>query len=363
MRALQLLLVDDDPLDCQAIEQALRGAPLQVVLTHEADPAVALDRMLQRSFDCVLLELHLPRLDGTAVLQNMRSLDIAAPAVMLVGAGDEPRVVELMQAGAADCVVKPALTPLRLAQAVLAAAQLKQARDAAREAGEASRQQVELAQMLMGIVSHDLRNPLNVVMLNAALLERMPDLPGPARQNLDRIRRSGKRAMQLINDLLDFTQVRLGRGIRVTPVPADVHQIAQQMADEVRQSHPGSDIRVACSGEGSGIWDPGRVAQVVCNLLLNAVTHGAPGTPVELEVRGEAEQVCLAVHNQGDPIAAGLMDGLFEPLRQVGTPAVPDHIGLGLFIVKQIAMAHRGEVQVASCPRQGTTFTVRLPRV
>lgn len=360
---LKILLVDDDEVDRRALRRTLAACALRAELTEMADAAGAFDAMLSQPFDCVLLDFRMPRLDGLAVLDHMRSLKIDVPVIMLTGHGDEALAVELMRAGAADYIAKGALSAPRLAQGIRTALKLHAAQRAAAVAQEALRHQLGFAQMLVGVVSHDLRNPLNVIMLNTALLERGGALPPAAAASVVRIKSAGQRAMRLIRDLLDFTQARMGQGLPVTPAATDLHATVAQALDEVRQTHPGREIALECDGDGAGIWDPDRIAQMLTNLVVNALAYGSPDRPVTVRVGGDAQQVALSVHNHGEPIAAELRDELFEPLRR-GDPArgVPGNIGLGLFIVDQIARAHGGSVTLRSDVGDGTTFVVTLPR-
>jgi len=364
MKHLNVLLLDDDELDRMAVRRALATSGLDAVLTEVADAASALDALLAGRYDCVLLDYHLPRLDGLAVLQHMRSLGVTAPVIMLTGQGDEALAVELMKAGASDYIAKNALTARRLARGMLSALKLHEAEEAARQAQEALRKQVEFAEMFVGIVSHDLRNPLNVILLNAALMERLDGLPDAARPSIQRIRSSGQRATRLIRDLLDFTQVRLGRGIPLSPVACDFHAAVRQVVDEARQAHPGRELRLSTLGDGSGIWDPDRLAQLASNLVSNALVYGQADRPVSVTAEGQADRVVLKVHNEGPPIPPDVRDVLFEPLRQGSNSrgGPPGNIGLGLFIVDQIVRAHGGQVAVESAHDAGTTFTVTLPR-
>jgi signal transduction histidine kinase len=223
--------------------------------------------------------------------------------------------------------------------------------------------QVQFSQLLVGIVSHDLRNPLNVIQLNAALLERA-GLRDEFARCVQRIQSSTAMSLRLIRDLLDFTQARLGGGLPVVRAPGDIVEIVQQAADAARLAHPARRIEVDAHGDGAGTWDADRIAQVVGNLLNNALVYGDPDSPIHVAVHAEHSRVRIAVHNAGEPIPPALREALFEPLQQGESTAGRSgrNIGLGLYIVRQIARAHGGEVQCRSTRDEGTTFTVDLPR-
>lgn len=364
MTEVRVLLVDDDEIDRMAVQRMLRASELQAAVVEAFDALSALELLLAERFDCVLLDFHLPRLDGLTALQRLRAMGIATPVIMLTGQGDEALAVELMKAGASDYVAKGNLSPQRLTTGILAALKLHEAQQAARRGEQLLRQQVQFAEMFVGIASHDLRNPLNVIMLNAALLKRSSQIPPELQQCVARITTSGKRALRLIHDLLDFTQARLGGGIPICRTPVNLHAVVQETLDELRLAYPGRDIVFKSSGNGEGVWDADRLAQLVTNLVTNALVYGTADAPVTLGIASDGDTVMLAVHNQGEPIPEDSRETLFEPLRRgVQRQGVPSgNIGLGLFIVRQIARAHAGEVMLESSADSGTTFTVCLPR-
>jgi signal transduction histidine kinase len=220
-----------------------------------------------------------------------------------------------------------------------------------------------LREQLIGIVSHDLRSPLNAITLSAATLMRRTDLDDRARRGLTRIQEAADRANRLIRDLLDFTQVRMGRALPVQRKPMDLHELARQVVDEMGLAMPERTFELRSTGDGQGEWDSDRIAQVLTNLLTNALQYSPAGTPIHVETHGEAGEVFLGVHNEGMPIPAHLLPTLFEPLTR-GTQAGGERrsIGLGLFIVDQIARAHGGGVRVHSTAGEGTTFRVSLSR-
>lgn len=231
-------------------------------------------------------------------------------------------------------------------------------------AAEAARERAEFAEQLVGITSHDLRTPLNAISLSAAALLRRGDLDEHVRKNITRVQSSAGRAARMVRDLLDFTQARLGHGIPLVPRPLDFHALVAQLVQEVGLACPQRHLEFLHDGDAKGEWDPDRLAQVVSNLVNNALAYSPPDTPVRVETHGARGEVVLHVHNVGEPISPELMPHLFEPMKR-GRPDAGHaerSVGLGLFIVKHIVRRHGGRVEVRSDAREGTTFTVRLPR-
>ncbi|GMU01291.1 hypothetical protein KH5H1_54110 [Corallococcus caeni] len=223
---------------------------------------------------------------------------------------------------------------------------------------------VDFEQQLIGIVSHDLRTPLNAIHLTVSAMARREELDARSAQSVLRIQAAVHRAAHLVGDLLDFTRARLGGGIPIAPRAADLHQVARQVLDQVDAAHPGRTVRVQERGDANGHWDPERLAQVVQNLVTNALKYSPESSPVQVTTRGEGEWVCLSVHNPGPPIPPEKLPGIFEPLQRATSEvdSTGRSVGLGLYIVKQLVEAHGGTVDVTSTLNEGTTFTVRLPR-
>jgi PAS domain S-box-containing protein len=225
-----------------------------------------------------------------------------------------------------------------------------------------TRMRAEFGEQLIGIVSHDLRNPLGAITLSVSVLERQEGLDERQSKTLTRITAAAARATRLIQDLLDFTRARLGGGIPIQRQPLDLHLLAQQVVEEVKLTHPGRKVTLARNGQAAGEWDGDRLAQVITNLVNNALAYSPPDTPVHVETRGEEDAVFLRVHNQGEPIPAELLPHLFEPMtRGTQKASTGRSIGLGLYIVCSIVRAHGGSVAVHSTASEGTVFTVRLP--
>lgn len=220
--------------------------------------------------------------------------------------------------------------------------------------------------LLLGVLGHDLRNPLGVVHMTASYLLRADTLDGAQTKAVARIQTSAERMKAMVNDILDFTQTALGIPLPVTPAPANIGEIALSIAAEVSTLHPDSKVEVTRDGDLAGQWDGARVAQMLSNLMSNAIQHGDSAKPVVVRVTGESDAVSVLVQNEGPPIPDETQRTLFTPLRQASDSladrkAGSSGLGLGLYITREIAVAHGGSVEVSS-DAQGTTFCVRLPR-
>ena len=225
-------------------------------------------------------------------------------------------------------------------------------------------ERVEFERQLVGIVSHDLRNPLGAILMSAGLLVRRANLDDAQLRTVNRIASAGDRAERMIRDLLDFTQARIGGGIPVQRALMDMHILTRHIIDELRTAHLEREIQLEQSGDGCGEWDSDRVAQILTNLVRNAIQNSPRGTPVHVESRGVGDSLLLKVHNQGPPISPETGAVLFKPMRRGGKHAEKGHhgLGLGLFIVKEIVVAHQGAVDFDSTDAGGTTFTISMPR-
>jgi signal transduction histidine kinase/CheY-like chemotaxis protein len=224
----------------------------------------------------------------------------------------------------------------------------------------------DFQQLLVGIVSHDLRNPLSVITTVASSLLRKTEDPRQAKA-VERALRNAERANRIINDLLDVTHARVTGGMAVTRQRVSLRELLKEVVDDARLSNPGRAIElVAAAGDPvHGEWDPDRLAQVATNLIGNAYQYGDERTPVRVELRAGKEGAVVAVHNRGPVIPEHLLPVIFDPFRQGEQKrrrAAGAGLGLGLYIVDQIVRAHGGHVSASSTASEGTTFTVTLPR-
>jgi signal transduction histidine kinase len=229
--------------------------------------------------------------------------------------------------------------------------------------GEASLNiQLQLDALIIGVVSHELRTPLGVISLAANLL-MTDDVTAAQRRVVQRLDSASRHCTRLVGDLLDFTAAR-GSGIKLLRAERDLHTLAEQALESVRATWPGRDVEHERVGAAASWVDADRVAQIIVNLVNNALQHSPPATKVVVQTRGETDAVVLTVTNQGPPIPSGLMSQLFSPLRR-GEDAGQRRgsLGLGLFLVRHLVLAHGGTIDVISNLDDGTRFTIRLPRL
>jgi CheY-like chemotaxis protein/two-component sensor histidine kinase len=224
----------------------------------------------------------------------------------------------------------------------------------------------DFQRLLVGIVSHDLRNPLAVITTVASSLLRKTEDPQKARA-LERALHSAKRANRIINDLLDVTHIRVTGKLRVSRKRLDLLALLSEAIEDLRMANQGREIQLVGPGKETvqGEWDPDRLTQVVGNLVHNALQHGEEHTAVRVVLQAHDEDVVLEVHNRGPVIPGDLLPLLFDPFKQGRSSrqrAAGGGLGLGLYIVDQIVRGHGGKVSAQSTASEGTTLTVTLPR-
>ncbi|MCO4880263.1 sensor histidine kinase [Paraburkholderia caribensis] len=225
--------------------------------------------------------------------------------------------------------------------------------------------QVELSRnLLLGMLGHDMRGPLQAILATASYLAALNDGERVSRA-ADRMIRSGARMQALLDDLTDFNRTSLGLGIKVAPTSINLAEVLADEVEELRAIHPDRQIELKVSGDPQGVWDGRRVQQLVGNLVLNAIKYGAQDTPVHVTVTGDVTHVHIDVSNRGPAIDSTLLARIFDPLTRGANPHCKhdsaDSLGLGLYIASEIVKAHHGVIEARSDETE-TTFSVTLPR-
>jgi signal transduction histidine kinase len=212
---------------------------------------------------------------------------------------------------------------------------------------------------LMGILGHDLRNPLSAITALARVTMQRDDLPGDVRERLAQMDRAAKRSLAMIESLLDFSESRWKGALPIRPVLARPAEIAARVIEELSVANPERVILLELRGREPFELDPVRIEQVLSNLVGNALVHGEADSPIEVFVDVRDSEALLAVTNRGPAIPPDRTASLFQPFIHGDRPR---GLGLGLYIVQQIVTAHGGTITVESSAALGTTFIVRLPQ-
>ncbi|MDR7009690.1 sensor histidine kinase [Paraburkholderia strydomiana] len=218
--------------------------------------------------------------------------------------------------------------------------------------------------LLLGMLAHDMRSPLQTIQMTAQHLAKLDD-GKQVSAAAARLIRSGARMQGLLDDMLDFSRTKLGLGIRVAPAPVDVAALVADELEQVRVAHGTQRVELNVNGDTGALCDGRRIQQMLGNLVGNAIKYGEPAGAVQVTVTGGDREISIAVRNHGPAIPPSFLCRVFEPLERgpgAGTrPGSEDSLGLGLYIAREIAHAHGGDVAARSDDSE-TVFTVRLPR-
>ena len=234
---------------------------------------------------------------------------------------------------------------------------------AAERAALAERERIQSFQeRFLAILGHDLRNPLASLDMGASILRERTIDPAQLRI-LDRMSSSAQRMSRMIEQILDFTRIRLAGGLQLVRQPMDLRAALETIVGELSTAYPSRRITLVCPSV-SGNWDRDRLEQVFSNLIGNALLHSDPNAPVTIEGRSNEQVVEVDVHNEGPPIPVELQSSLFNPFRRGerdSRTSLTAGLGLGLYISQELVQAHHGTLDVHSDAGTGTTFRVSLP--
>jgi PAS domain S-box-containing protein len=217
-------------------------------------------------------------------------------------------------------------------------------------------------EQLLGVVGHDLRTPLYAIQLSVGALQRAGGLNDTQSRQVALVAAASKRMERMIHELLDYTRARLAGGIPVRPTPLALDKVLERAVEDFQASHPTRLISSSVQGNVRGSWDESRLGQLLDNLVGNALQHSPEDTPVEVKLAEVSDGgITLTVRNEGPPVPLDERATLFEPFKR-GKRASGDGLGLGLYIARQIVVAHGGRISVESGVGLGTRFNVWLPR-
>ncbi|HEY6483028.1 MAG TPA: hybrid sensor histidine kinase/response regulator [Steroidobacteraceae bacterium] len=359
---VKCLLVDDLEENLLALSALLQRP--DVSLLRARSGSEALELLLDNEVALAFLDVQMPDMDGFQLAELMRGSERTRhiPIIFVTaGARDQHRLFQGYESGAVDFLFKPIEPHILRNKADVFFQLYRHKQQLAAQLRERT-ETLRLNEMLTAVLSHDLRSPLNAVLSSALLLQRGTG-DATIHEGAARILSSGKRMGRMIEDMLDLARARLAGGIPLKCEPADFGKLIDRVVPELRAAYPGRRLEVVRTGDLRGEWDSERLAQVACNLIGNALQHGQPEQAVEVAVDGTApDSVQLSVVNGGQ-IPSSMLPQLFDPFR--GAPRTAgrsEGLGLGLYIVQQVVLAHGGSVDVQSTDANHTRFVVRVPR-
>jgi signal transduction histidine kinase len=377
LKRARVLLVDDVPSNLTALQAIIEPLGTELVLAHSGDEA--LKHLMHGDFALIVMDVQMPGLDGleTAALIRARERTRHIPIIFVTALSREAaHVMRGYERGAVDYLLKPVDPDVLRCKVQVFVDLYQRGQLLERQAVELAERRrheaelmraAELEQQLVAIVGHDIRNPLSAILTTAKVQLAQPSLSPAQHKAFERVQRGGERIEQIVSLLLDFTRARIGGGLPVVRSEGDLRELVQRVVDEFHAAHPGRALEAELPERPlRGEWDFDRLAQVLANLVDNALKYSPEHSTVRVRLQhGAADVALLEVHNTGAPIPPALLPQLFEPFRlgEQSDATVKQSLGLGLYIAKEIVRAHAGTLQVRSDALEGTTFRVCLPYV
>jgi two-component system, sensor histidine kinase and response regulator len=362
LQRIKCLLVDGLQENLQALAALLQRDDVELLTARSAEQALEL--LLQHDVALAFLDVQTPGMDGFELAARIRGSERTrqVPLIFVTAAAHERQhVFKGYESGAVDFIYRPLEAHVLRNKAEVFFELYRQKQQLAEELRNRT-EALRSNEMFSALLAHDLRNPLSAILASARLLQRRSSDPH-AHEAAARIVSSGNRMGRLIEDMLDLARARLAGGLILKREPGDFRALVERVIREHQSAAPDRLIESTCTGEFFGSWDTERIAQVVSNLIGNALKHGDPQTMVAVRLDGTAsESVSLSVVNSGT-IPDELREHLFDPFQGGKRPAGrSEGLGLGLYIVFQIVKGHGGSVDVESGRNNQTAVRVVLPR-
>jgi signal transduction histidine kinase len=376
------VLVVDDVAEIRDNLAQLLGQLGLVVVGSAADGVEAVELVATTDPQVVVMDLRMPRMDGVEATREILAKHPDVAVLMLSAYGDESLVIDALMAGARGYLLKGA-PAAELADAITAAAngqsriagqvtrpllerlvellgRERETRQLAEEAQRTSERLLKQQQQFATVAAHELRQPVTALLLSLSTLQRLssPKRHGAQEQELlAACMQRTRRLIRLVEDLILVAEESSG-GISVSPARIDVGRtIADVVAD---LDHLGAHrVRVEVAPDLSAWADGDRLAQVLTNLVRNALQYSEPGSPIEVVAGAAADEVRIVVSDHGPGIPAEMLPGLFDRFGERDTGQAG--LGVGLWIVRELLAAMDGSVQVEANANGGSTFHVTLP--
>jgi signal transduction histidine kinase len=351
-------IVDDSPLQGEICRSALSQYDVEI---FGNGPAALEGLGSGAAPDLIVLDWHMPDLAGIDVCRFVRETRDSAqlPILILTATAAPESLVEAFDAGANDFVMKP-FSRTELNARVAALVRHKHLHFKLAQAEGRLRVEAEFRERFIGMLAHDLRQPLNTFVLANQTLAK--GVSSRSSRLLEMQRSAADRMSRMVAELLDFTRSRPETGMPIERRFVDLEPVARTVLEEMQVGHPSRAFDLTVKGICAGYWDRDRLAQVCSNLIGNAIEHSLDASsPIEVRLERRPDEVQLTVSNHGKPIPSGLLPTLFEPFRRGLKPSrASGGVGLGLHIVSEIARAHGGSITARS-DEGATVFVVTLP--
>ncbi len=358
---VNVLAVDDVADNLVALRALLKRPGIRLIEARSGSEA--LEALLIHDIALALLDVNMPDMDGFELAELMRGSGRTqnVPIIFLTAAmPDGGRMFQGYEAGAVDFLFKP-FHPYLLVSKVEVFAQLHRQKRRLANQLEQLRLAQNMSDLFLGVLGHDLRNPLSNILTTAYLLEKRPDDAVEIAKRAKVIQRASHRMQRLIQHVLDFALSRVKGGIPVTRCDTDLGELARHLIAELDPA-AASRLCLEVTGDTCAELDSDRMNQVLSNLVGNALEHGSPGGRVRLSIDGsDPARIALIVQNDG-VIPDATLPNLFSAFKPRDRDRSTQGVGLGLYIVDQVVKAHAGSIRVTSTESAGTRFEIALLR-